>query len=234
MARCGKLRCLFSVTAALLMVFRTSVATADMVSDCASAEDAWARLAACTEVIDSEMWTGRRVGWAYSNRAVAHARLGNDIQAFDDHNRAIELDPSNPKAWNNRATSHAAFGEYDRALADYDRALQLDPGYLNALVNRASLQFEMGKPRDAMADYDRAIELAAARDQAHEDLRFLSADVACKLGLVDQSIADRQPAFTSGTYSREEMTKTLNEAGYVANGDSFDTALRAWTEAGCP
>ncbi|MBY8976504.1 tetratricopeptide repeat protein [Rhodobacteraceae bacterium NNCM2] len=216
------------------LILGTTPASADMVEDCAGADDPWTRLAACTEVIESGEWTGSRAGWAYSNRAVAHAALKNHLDAFDDHDKAIRLDPRNPRAWNNRATSHAAFREYDRALADYARALSLDPAYVNALVNRASVYDEIGRPADALADYDRAIELDAANGAPTDDLRFLRADAACQLGEVEASIADRMPAFESGRFPRDAMAEVLTNSGYLTGGASFDTALAEWTRAGCP
>ncbi len=221
-------------TIALSMIANFGAAKADMVHDCANATDAWSSLAACTKVIESDGWTGKRVGWAYSNRAVAHAELGNSLAAFDDHNQAILLDPTDPKAWNNRATSHAAFREYARALSDYDQALRLDPDYLNALVNRASVHFESGRPLEAVADYDSAIALAVARQEKHDELLFLRADVACELGQVERSLADRKPALESGTFSPERMATTLEDSGYVIGAEGLENALRAWTEAGCP
>lgn len=233
--RSAALRCFFAAIIAVVTALRTEPTAAEIAEDCASAHsDPWSRLAACAEIIDSQQWASKRLGWAFSNRAVAQAALGNGLAAFEDHNRAIELDPSNAKAWNNRATSHAAFREYNQALSDYSQAIKLDPGYVNALVNRASVYFETDRADEAKADYDQAIALAIAQRKAHDDLLFLRADAACRLGLIDRSIADRQPALRNGVYPREELARLLRQAGYAAEGEGIDLALRAWTKAGCP
>ncbi|MEM0924175.1 MAG: tetratricopeptide repeat protein [Pseudomonadota bacterium] len=169
---------------------------------------------------------------------MAHAELGNHLDAFDDHNQAIARDPFNPRAWNNRATSHARFREFDRAFRDYDKALELDPTYVNALINRASLAFETGRADEARQNYTSAIELEerAGRDTA--GLQFLLADAACALGDVAAAVAGRQPAFAAGLFTRARMAETLEATGYLAAGDvkdrqRFDVALTRWTEAGC-
>ncbi|MEM9369917.1 MAG: tetratricopeptide repeat protein [Pseudomonadota bacterium] len=232
-------RCLASLHAAgfgaIIWLFAFSAIAEESVTNCVEAEDHWARLSACTEVIESGEWPGSSAAWAWSNRAMANAALKNHLAAFDDHDQAIRLDPSNPRAWNNRATSHAAFREYDRAIRDYTEALDLDPSYLNALVNRASVYEELGAFDFARADYDRAIVLETASGNPADDLRFLRADAACNLGDSDASILDREAAFSSGLFPKDRMAETLILTGYLkVDGDDFDAALRAWTEAGCP
>ncbi|MEM7506584.1 MAG: tetratricopeptide repeat protein [Pseudomonadota bacterium] len=226
----------------VLLLFAAAPAAAETAQECAGDGDAWSRLSACTDVIEGGDWPGARAAWAYSNRAMAHAELGNHLDAFDDHDTALKLDPGNPRAWNNRATSHARFREYDRAFRDYRRALELDPGYINALINRASLYAETGQPAEAWADYGTAIALedAAGRDTA--GLAFLQADAACQLGEAEDALAGRQPAFENGLFSREEMAATLINTGYLVRGvevetesgrAAFDAALERWTLAGC-
>lgn len=212
-----------------------SSARADAVEQCAEAADNWQRLAACTEVIESDVWQGPAGAWAWSNRAMANAALENHLAAFDDHDEALRLDPFNPRAWNNRATSHAAFREYDRALKDYAEALELDPNYVTALINRASVYEETGAPALARSDYTKAIEIEAAAGRPTEDLLFLRADAACRLGEAAPSIRDRQAAFESGLFPRERMAETLRNTGYL-KGDlsGFDNALASWSSAGCP
>ncbi|MEM8790295.1 MAG: tetratricopeptide repeat protein [Pseudomonadota bacterium] len=209
-------------------------ALADSVEACANPAEPWAQLSACTEVIDGGEWRGASAAWAHSNRAMAHAALGNHQFAFDDHDTAIRLDPLNPRAWNNRATSHAEFRQYDQALSDYAQALTLDPDYVTALINRASVYDEMKNPKAAHADYDQAIALEAAAGRETADLMFLRADMACRMGEVDASIRDRTPAMEGGLFPRAQMANLLTAKGYLREGGDFDTAFRAWTEAGCP
>lgn len=226
----------------VVVILAPALAWAETAEACAGDGDAWSRLSACTQVIEGGEWPGARAAWAYSNRAMAHAELGNHLDAFEDHDTALKLDPGNPRAWNNRATSHARFREYDRAFRDYDRALALDPGYVNALINRASLNAETGRAEEAWADYGAAIALESEAGRDVAGLAFLQADAACGLGRAQESIAGRQPAFESGLFSREEMAATLANTGYLARGAdldttegraAFDAALARWTAAGC-
>lgn len=234
--------CRLALLLMLALTGASPTAADDTASDpaerCASAPDAWARLTACGEIIDSADWPGAFAAWAYSNRAMAHSELGNHLAAFDDHDKAIELDGSDPRAWNNRGTSHAAFREYDRALADYRRALELDPDYVTALLNRASLFLELGRAAEARADYDRAAGIEGARGADISIIEFLRADASCRLGDAAASLEDRLNAIAGGAFARTEMRRTLVETGYLRAGAeddaSFIAALDRWTQAGCP
>ncbi|MEM9097404.1 MAG: tetratricopeptide repeat protein [Pseudomonadota bacterium] len=208
--------------------------SASDVEACSNPAEPWAQLTACTTVIENGEWPGASAAWAHSNRAMAHAALGNHQFAFDDHDKAIALDPLNPRAFNNRATSHAAFRQYDQALADYATALELDPDYATALINRASVYDEMGNASAARADYDRAIVLEERAGRETADLVFLRADMACRMGDAEAAIRDRQPAIENGLFPREQMELLLIAKGYLKDGIGFDDALSAWTTAGCP
>jgi len=218
--------------AALAVVMLAGPVPAEPVEGCIAAEDPWARIAACTAVIESGDWPGASAAWAYSNRAVAHAALGNPIAAFADHDRAVALDPSDPVALNNRANSHAAFREFDRAMRDYDRALALDPGYVNARFNRAGLRLTLRRFEVAAADYAAVLERAPDFAAAHLGL----AQAHCGSGAVEASIAARRAAIAAGALSRETVIERLRRTGYLtaAGGADLDAALRRWTEAGCP
>ncbi|MEM9044305.1 MAG: tetratricopeptide repeat protein [Pseudomonadota bacterium] len=207
---------------------------AETIETCTNPVEPWAQLTACTQIIDGGEWPGPSGAWAYSNRAMAHASLGNHQFAFDDHDKAIELDPLNPRAFNNRATSHAEFRQYEQALSDYAAALELDPNYATALINRASVHDEMGNAAEARADYDRAIALESAAGRPTADLVFLRADMACRMGDAEAAIRDREPAMQSGLFPKEQMELLLIAKGYLKDGVDFDAALVAWTEAGCP
>ena len=120
--------------AVLCIVLTTKSIHADIQRDCTQVDDWWLRISACTEAIESSRWTGTRASWAYSNRAVAHAELGNYLAAFDDHEKAVSLNPVDAVARNNKGNSHARFREYDRAIREYTAAITLRAGYTNALA----------------------------------------------------------------------------------------------------
>lgn len=222
-------------------------APASTLEDCTQQDDWWLRVQACTAAIDSGQYEGRRASWAYSNRAVAYAALGNYIGAFDDHERAVKLDPANARARNNKGNSHADFREYDRALREYTRAIELSPGYTNAHFNRAGVHLAVSAYAEAVDDYSIVISDAPDFGDAYAG----RAEAQCQLGLVDEAVTDRLTAIRLEVLPRGEVASYLQETGYLiapgddvpqdtgsdasaAGSDEFTRALTNWTQAGCP
>ena len=52
-----------------------------------------ARIAACTNLINSGQWKGKDIGWAYANRCAVYSAQGRDDKALPDCVQAISLDP---------------------------------------------------------------------------------------------------------------------------------------------
>ena len=208
--------------------------SAGVVEDCTQDGDWWLRVRACTEALDSGRWEGRRAAWAHSNRAVAFAALGDYISAFDDHDAAVRLDPTDARARNNKANSHADFREYDRALREYAAALRIDPGYLNAYFNRADVLLNMGRDAEAAADYTVVIDAVPGLGEA----RAGRAAARCRIGDVGGSIEDRKAAVELGALERAALEAHLAEKGYLRTSEpelaTLDLALKEWTAAGCP
>lgn len=208
---------------------------AGTLEDCTQDEDWWLRIRACSEAIESGRWEGAAASWAYCNRAVARAALGEHLAAFEDHERAVALNPADAVAYNNKANSHADFREYGRALKGYGRALELRPDYVSARYNRAGVHLVLGDFAAAAADYTAAIEAEPAFGEAWAG----RAEAACRQGLVARSVADRMRAIGLGALTGDETAAYLRETGYLDEPDPvppdrLEAGLRAWTAAGCP
>ena len=209
-------------------------ASADIQSDCTQTADWWLRIQACTEAIESPRWSGAAGAWAYSNRAVAHAELGNYLSAFDDHEKAVKLNPSDAAARNNKGNSHARFREYDRAIREYSAAIQLRSGYTTARYNRADTYLAMADYSNAVEDYSVVIDADADAGEAWAG----RAEALCQLGDASRSTQDRLQALRLGVPELSEMASYLQEKGYLATdattADQVAPALAEWTAAGCP
>lgn len=224
------LRGIVGIALATLVLAVPVGARANMVQECTQQQDWWMRIAACTEVIESGDWPGRRAAWAYSNRAVAHTALGAYIDAFDDHERAVKLDPSSATARNNKANAHARFREYDRALAEYSAAIRLRPGYVSAHFNRAGVLVALGRDREAAEDYAAVIAARPDLGAAYAG----RAEALCRTGEVDGSVTDRLEALEHGGLTPALVEAHLQETGYLRDDTDLEDALKAWTQAGCP
>lgn len=220
---------------AVLIAMPGLPAVAGVQEDCTQTKDWWLRIQACTEAIETPRWAGAGGAWAYSNRAVAHAELGNYLSAFDDHEKAVKLNPSDAAARNNKGNSHARFREYDRAVAEYSSAIRLKSGYTTAHYNRADTYLAMSDYLNAAEDYSVVIDADADAAEAWAG----RAEALCQIGDHTNSAQDRLQALRLGVPALPEMASYLFETGYlsvpeVGGLSEIETPLTEWTVAGCP
>lgn len=126
-------------------------------------------------------------GTAFLSRGKFYQFEKKDMaRAFQDYNRALEIDGSFQAGYNNRGMIHAYWGQRDAALTDYNKALSVDPKYANAYNNRGNIYLKQGNVEGAIADYGKAIEFnPRSPDQ------YLNRGVAClAIGQYEDGIKD--------------------------------------------
>jgi len=106
---------------------------------------------------------------AYYERGNAQLDQRDNAAAVADYTKALDLDPTNARAFNNRALAYAALGQPDQALADYAAAIRIDPTYTRAYQNRLHLLEQRGDLKGMAADYER---LAALEPKNAADYRY--------------------------------------------------------------
>ncbi|MEO6969811.1 MAG: tetratricopeptide repeat protein [Chthoniobacterales bacterium] len=74
---------------------------------------------------------------AYGNRGWAYLSLERDLDAINDFNSALAIDPNLGFALLDRGLAFHRRGEFDQAQADYDKVIALDPNSLDAYRNRS-------------------------------------------------------------------------------------------------
>lgn len=141
--------------AALLVALVWGSFTAQAKEDCNSYGKWETMVEACSRVIARDP----RAAWAFSNRSLAHERLGNFDKALADGNMAVALSPRMSDAYSNRASILVALKDYDRALLDIKKALELDSINTAALVNRGYIHEQRGDRDQAIVDYRRALKI---------------------------------------------------------------------------
>ncbi len=72
---------------------------------------------------------------AHSLRGITRFNLNQLVQARDDFQKSVAMNPNDPVIWNNKGFFHYKMKEYDVALECYNRALQLNPEYKEAQYN---------------------------------------------------------------------------------------------------
>src|SRR5262249_22601481 len=102
-------------------------ALADTMSDCLQEKDQDLGIRSCTAAIQSGMWSGKGLSWAYVNRGNAYGRKKDYDHAIANYDQAISLDPTLALAYYSRGSVYGGKEDYDRAIADYDQAIRLDP-----------------------------------------------------------------------------------------------------------
>ena len=151
------------IASAVLGIFLTVSAPAHAQTageTCAgSAGTADSRIAACTQVIQSQSSTASARAVAYYNRGIEHHGKGQDDLAIADYNQALRINPNNSLAYNNRGIAYHSKGQGDLAIADYSQALRIDPNNALAYYNRGTEYH--GKCQDdlAIADYNQALRI---------------------------------------------------------------------------
>lgn len=71
----------------------------------------------------------------YNNRGIVKYKANNYLEAIEDYNKAIEIDPT--YAYINRGNVKEGLNDYLGAIEDYNIAIEINPKYANAYYNRA-------------------------------------------------------------------------------------------------
>ncbi len=93
---------------------------------------------------ESATYAKKLEGWAHNRRGEKYSEAGNERQALQDFETALQLDPTLWKAVHNRGVSKANLGDKPGAIADFDRAIRMNSGYANAWYNRGQLKYDQG------------------------------------------------------------------------------------------
>ena len=85
-----------------------------------------------------------------TNKALCQKKLGNNMDALKDVDKAIELNPNYPTAYIRRALIYEEFRMFDDAKADLSKAKELDPNNskIDGYMNEANQKAESAKNRD--------------------------------------------------------------------------------------
>ena len=96
---------------------------------------------------------------AYSGRAFAYYRKGDNARAISDYSRVIELDPTNADVYISRGSSYNDTEKYDLALKDFNNAIELEPENARAYNNRGWAKKGLGDKDGACKDWKKSKKL---------------------------------------------------------------------------
>ena len=92
--------------------------------------------------------------------------------AYDDYNKAVILDPEEPRFYMGRGRIYALKGDALKAVADFDKAIDLDSTQADAYLARGISYFYDWLPSNsgrALKDFDEAIRLGVQTSSIHID-----------------------------------------------------------------
>ena len=112
---------------------------------------------------------------AWGNKALAHARLGEFVEAETACEEAVALAPTDVRYLVNQGKILAVQGKYEEAIVAFAAALELDPAHKQALFNRGWCQDELGEGDAARADYEAALLVDSNYAKAMLGLALLDA-----------------------------------------------------------
>jgi serine/threonine protein kinase/tetratricopeptide (TPR) repeat protein len=95
-----------------------------------------------------------------ASRGLTHVYYGRFTEAFEELERAIELDPTLFEAAYYYARALQGNGEVDKAVIQYERAAELRPDDYQALVFAASCYRALGREADALVSSEKAVRAA--------------------------------------------------------------------------
>ncbi len=150
---------IFAVMLAALLALATPT-RAGVVEDCVQSHDRDVQIGGCTAAIRSGQWQGKELAWAYNHRGAAYRRdIDDAVQAIEDFDQALRLDPSYALAYYNRGLAYKNLGEYRRAIEDFDQLLRLYPDDAYAYYDRGLAYDLLGDHARAIEDYDQTLRL---------------------------------------------------------------------------
>lgn len=122
----------------------------------------------------------------HSLRAEAHERLGDSDDALDDHTRAVELDPEDPRGYLGRGRFFLRHGDPDRAIDDFSEAVRLRPDLCQGYLERGQALLAREEPDAALDDFDEAVRWAPDEPAVF----FARGQVRLALGRTDEALQD--------------------------------------------
>jgi tetratricopeptide (TPR) repeat protein len=106
----------------------------------------------------------------YQLRAELHAARGEDAEALDQYQKALQLKPGATQLHLAIGDLYVAQKEYEKALAEYQAELRNDPYSVPALTRCGEVQASLEKPVEAEKVLHQAIGMSATSARAHKAL----------------------------------------------------------------
>jgi tetratricopeptide (TPR) repeat protein len=91
-------------------------------------------------------------------KGTALANLGKYDQAIECFDKAIKINPNEPKIWYTKGTALANLGKYDQAIECFDKG-SIEPNNQNIHIDKGTALHYLGKYEQSIECFDKAIKI---------------------------------------------------------------------------
>ncbi len=148
------------------------------------------------------------------------------MEAIDEYDESIRLEPYNAIVYNNRGTSYARLGQHQIAIKDFDEAIRLDPQYVLAYNNRGIAYATLGEFERSIQDFDETIRLEPYHTSAYNNRGTSYYQLGqFQLAINDYNEAIRLNPENAQNYAFRAQLYTILNMDVEAEQD-FDSAVR--------
>ncbi|MDX1929648.1 MAG: tetratricopeptide repeat protein, partial [Pirellulaceae bacterium] len=161
----------------------------------------------------------------YVNRAFALTQLQEFVEAANDYDHAIELEPDNERLYFLRGVFRMNCQLHELALADFERVLAITGGDDAAREHRAGLLLRLNRYQEAIEDYAQLIAKYPENPLAYSGRAFAYA----ALGNNDRAqedtnrAAEMSPELADGIHQRTQVASVYR----LVHAQDYDSALEA-------
>ncbi len=161
---------------------------------------------------------------AFIEKAKEQMLKGKAQEAIPFLNKAIDKDPTNPKAFNMRGAAYFELKDYVNASLDYEKVMQLDPKDYRPYFNRASIKMEKSDWEGALTDCNKSIEIQP--DTVENYIK--RGIVLAALKQPENAIKDFDKALLMNP---SETNALYNRGNIYFQSDNLEKAARDFTKA---
>lgn len=165
----------------------------------------------------------------YRNRALSNYQNNDLIQAMNDVNEAIALDPYSAVSYVYRGYIYAKNGRLDDAVSDFTRAIEIEPSMANAYLWRGKAYAQQQQRYNvAMEDFTSAVSLDNEFSNAYYErfaARFDKWEGAYRnyeyMSSAQQAEYDQEMSLIDADRERFQALDQRVSTGYVTLGDQM-------------
>lgn len=132
----------------------------DYIEDNAKSQELVAAANYLLELVDREpAFSAELLASIYRRRGLGYINLKEYQRATSDFDRALELDPTDVRAYLNKGRLYFGLKNYQEAIVSLEHALELDPDNGTAYYYLGLVYRDLNEHQQAIAKFDRMVEL---------------------------------------------------------------------------